>query len=124
MPIYEYWCYHCQHKVTLYLRSSSQASSVCPQCSNDTLQRLISTFSVHKTDKDICDDILTDSQLTRGMLNNDPRALAEWNKRMSQGEKVSPEYVEMVERMERGEMPTELGGMGIGESSEETDWVN
>ena len=117
MPIYEYWCHYCQRKVTLYLRSSSQASSVCPQCGNDTLQRLISTFAVHKTDKDICDDILSDSQLTRGMLNNDPRALAEWNKRISRDEKTAPEYEDMVGRLEVGEMPNH--SMGGGETSEE-----
>jgi hypothetical protein len=61
---------------------------------------------VRKTYKDVYDDILTDNNLTRGMMNNDPRALAEWNKRMSQDEPVAPEYEEIVERMNMGEMPT------------------
>jgi hypothetical protein len=30
---------------------------------------------------------------------HDPRAIAEWNKRMSSGEKTSPEYEEIIERM-------------------------
>jgi hypothetical protein len=57
------------------------------------------------------------------MLADDPRALAEWNKRMSQGEEVAPEYEEMVERMEKGEMPAELAGTGISEPSEEAEQV-
>ena len=121
MPLYEYWCRHCQRKVTLYLPTFSQSSPPCPRCSNDTLQRLFSTFSVRKADKDIYDDILSDSQLTKGMLNNDPKALAEWNKRMSRGEEVAPEYEELIDRMEDGEMPTELAGTGIGEAAEETN---
>jgi hypothetical protein len=41
------------------------------------------------------------------MMRNDPRALAEWNKRMSSGEKSPPEYEEITERMERGEWPAD-----------------
>jgi putative FmdB family regulatory protein len=105
MPIYEYWCYTCQRKVSLLLPVSSQVTPSCPQCGSNTLHRLFSTFSVRKTYKDIYEDILTDSQLTKGMMSNDPKALAEWNRRISQGEPVAPEYQDMLERMERGEMP-------------------
>ena len=121
MPIYEYWCRQCQRKVTLYLPTFSQSSPSCPQCGKNTLQRLFSTFSVRKTDKDVYEDILSDSQLTKAMLRDDPRALAEWNRRMSRGEEVAPEYKEMIDTMERGEMPAELAGTGTGESAEEAD---
>ena len=60
---------------------------------------------MHKTYKDVYEDILSDRELTQGMMRDDPRALAEWNRRMSQGEKVAPEYEEITERMERGEQP-------------------
>lgn len=40
------------------------------------------------------------------MMRNDPRALAEWSKKMSGDEQSPPEYTEMTERMERGEWPT------------------
>lgn len=73
-----------------------------------------------KTYKDIYEDILSDSQLTRAMLRDDPKALAEWNKRMSQGEEIAPEYQEMIERMEKGEMPTRLASKGGESPSEET----
>jgi hypothetical protein len=53
------------------------------------------------------------------MLMNDPKALAEWNRKMSQGEEVAPEYQEMIERMEKGEMPTEPASTGAGGSPEE-----
>ena len=117
MPLYEYRCQHCQRKVVIYLPTFSQSSPACPQCGGNALQRLFSTFSVRKPDKDIYEDILSDSQLTRGMLSNDPRALAEWNKRMSRGEKVAPEYEEIIDKMEQGEMPTEPAGESTGEST-------
>jgi hypothetical protein len=76
-----------------------------------------------KTYKDVYEDILSDSQLTRGMLVDDPKALAEWNRRMSQGEEVAPEYEEMIDRMEGGEMPADLAGTGASGPSEEAEQV-
>ena len=109
MPVYEYRCNQCRRKVALYFRGFSESSApTCPGCGSADLNRLFSTFAVRKTYTDTYEDILSDSQLTRGMLNNDPRALAEWNKRMSKGEKVAPEYEDMVEKMERGQMPGNL----------------
>ena len=121
MPIYEYWCNHCHRKVTLYNQVSTATPPTCPQCSSSELRRLFSTFSVRKTDKDIYEDILSDAQLTNGLMENNPKALAEWNKRMSRGEKVAPEYEEMVDKMEKGEMPAELTGKGTEESAMETE---
>ena len=109
MPLYEYRCNQCNSKVMIYLHTNSQTKPLCPKCNSDKLERLLSTFAVHKTDKSIYEGILNDSQLTKGMLNNDPRALAEWNKRMSRGERVAPEYEETVQKMEKGEMPEPPG---------------
>ena len=106
MPIYEYWCSSCRRKVSLYQRESSSLPS-CPYCGNSKLKRIFSTFSMHKTYKDVYEDILSDRELTRGMMCNEPRALAEWNRRMGGGEKVGPEYEEITERMDRGEWPAE-----------------
>ena len=77
----------------------------CPRCGNSGLRRIFSTFSVQKTYRDVYEDILSDRELTRGMMHDDPRALAEWNKRMSSGEACPPEYEEITERMEGGEWP-------------------
>jgi putative FmdB family regulatory protein len=122
MPIYEYWCQQCQRKVILYSPTFSGTIPPCPQCGKAALKRLLSTFSVRsKTYKDVYEDILSDSQLTRGMMADDPRALAEWNRRMSQGEEVAPEYEDMVGRMEKGEMPREPVGGGNTDVSEDTD---
>jgi len=79
----------------------------CSRCGNRQLERRFSSFSVHKTYRDVYEDILSDRELVQGMMQNDPKALAEWNKRMSSGEKPPPEYEEIVERMEKGEWPAE-----------------
>lgn len=62
---------------------------------------------MHKTYKDVYEGILSDRELTQGMMRNDPRAMAKWNRRMGGGEKPSPEYEELTERMDRGEWPAE-----------------
>ncbi len=105
MPIYEYWCDSCRRVVSSYQRSSAAPPPPCPRCSNSELKRIFSTFSVQKTYRDVYEDILSDRELTQGMMRDDPRAMAEWNRRMSGGEKPTPEYEEITERMEAGEWP-------------------
>ena len=71
---------------------------------------------------DAYEGILSDDRLVKGLERNDPRALAEWSRRMSgeTGEDMQPEYQDMVQRMEAGEMPPELmgGGRPAGDSEE------
>ena len=106
MPLYEYYCDNCHRKVTILVRDVSRPSSVtCSCCGSTKLNRLFSTFAVRKSDQDIYDDILSDHHLMRGLEGDDPRALAEWNKRMSRGEPVAPEYEEPLDRLKAGEMP-------------------
>jgi putative FmdB family regulatory protein len=121
MPLYEYRCNQCQHKVMLYRKTFSQSPTLCPHCGNDTLKRIFSTFSVRHTNKDLYDSILNDPQMVGGMMNNDPKALVEWNKRMSSGEPVAPEYEELVEKMERGELPTQPIGQASSEPAIESE---
>ena len=124
MPIYEYWCDSCRRVVSSYRRSSSAPPPPCPRCGSSQLKRIFSTFSVQRTYKDVYEDILSDRELTQGMMRDDPRAIAEWNKRMSGDEKSSPEYEEITERMERGEWPAtqieekrkEFSGQGRGKA--------
>ncbi len=107
MPIYEYWCSVCRRVVSSYQQGFGSSMPACSRCGNRQLERRFSSFSVHKTYRDVYEDILSDRELVQGMMQNDPKALAEWNKRMSSGEKPPPEYEEIVERMEKGEWPAE-----------------
>lgn len=105
MPVYEYWCKKCRRKVSLYVKGfSGIADPTCPNCSGKEMTRLFSTFSMGRTDHDVYENILNDSDLVNRMMHNDPKAMLEWSRRMggTEGEK-EPEYQEMVERLERGE---------------------
>jgi putative FmdB family regulatory protein len=105
MPVYEYWCRQCKKKVTQYVRGFSDVpKAVCSNCGGEDLRRIFSSFAVHKADVDVYDDILSDNKLVKGMMADDPRALAEWSRRMegSSGDS-SPEYEEMLQRLDKGE---------------------
>lgn len=120
MPIYEYRCNNCRRKASILLRSSS-ASPKCPSCGSNDLSRLFSTFSVRGTYKDIYDDILSDNQLTSGLMRNDPRALAEWNRKMTRGmedNEITPDYEEALDQMDHGIMPEMPSGEMPTEDSE------
>jgi len=108
MPLYEYRCNKCHKRITLLVRENS-SDLACPVCGGQELSRLFSTFSIKHTYLDNYESILDDSQLVKGLERDDPRALAEWNRRMSRGaedDNVGPEYQEMLEKMDRGEVPT------------------
>ncbi|MDD5398277.1 MAG: zinc ribbon domain-containing protein [Dehalococcoidia bacterium] len=106
MPVYEYWCPDCKMRQEILLPRFNSDPPPCPKCGSNALQRRFSTFMMQKSYKAVYDDILGDSQMMRGMMNNDPQALAAWNNKMSGGEPVAPEYQETLERMERGEAPS------------------
>jgi len=105
MPVYEYRCKSCRRKVSVYVKGFSGTPEVaCSFCGGKDLARLFSTFATVRGDSDIYEDILSDSSLVNRMMANDPKALLEWSRRMggTEGENT-PEYQEMVERLDRGE---------------------
>jgi len=110
MPVYEYRCNDCHRKISLYVRNLSDTPQpVCTKCNSQNLTRLFSTFARIKTDKDVYEDILNDNDLTKGMMANDPRAMLEWSRRLEGTEsEKTPEYEEMIQKMERGESLNKL----------------
>jgi putative FmdB family regulatory protein len=42
MPIYEYQCQDCQHKVEVMQRMSDPLLTTCPACTKDSLKKLVS----------------------------------------------------------------------------------
>ena len=110
MPIYEYRCGNCRRRVSIFSRGfESDSSLACPQCNSTDLTRLFSSFRIGKGDtyyrKDFYEDILGDHQLVRGLESSDPKALAEWNRRMmnATGDDIAPEYEDFQGRLESGE---------------------
>jgi len=113
MPIYEYRCNDCRRRVEVFVQGFSPPSNpTCTRCGSKNLDRVFSKFAVRrsKSDKSVYDDILSDSKLTQGLMRNDPRALAEWSRKMSRAadEDITPETEELMDRMEAGEDISEV----------------
>ncbi len=108
MPIYEFRCDDCRRRVEIYTQGFSPPSGkICPHCGSSNLTRIFSSFALRrsKNDTSVYDDILSDSKLTRGLMQNDPRALAEWSRKMSHAadEDITPESEELMDRLDHGE---------------------
>ena len=114
MPIYEYRCNGCNKRVSVFQRNvNSSTAAVCPNCGGSDLSRLISRFAVVRNEDQMLDS-LDDDSLLSGVDENDPRSVAAWARKMQSkmGEEVEPEFEEMIDRMEAGEMPDELDDEG------------
>ncbi|MCS6828157.1 MAG: zinc ribbon domain-containing protein [Caldilinea sp.] len=115
MPIYEYYCFDCRKRVSVFFRTFSEAGDAvarCPACEGTRLRRLMSRVAVLKSEESRLDD-LADPSFMAGLENEDPRALASFMRKMSDemGEPLDPEMTEVVERLERGESPEEIEKM-------------
>ncbi len=115
MPIYEYYCFDCRKRVSVFFRTFSDASDAaarCPTCEGTKLRKLMSRVAVLKSEESRLDD-LADPSFMAGLENEDPRALASFMRKMSDemGEPLDPEMTEVVERLERGESPEEIEKM-------------
>ena len=118
MPIYEYRCESCRRYHQQFVRSlATYQVPACPNCGKDSLRKLVSRFAVMKSEESRLDD-LADPSSFGDLDENDPRSVARWARKMgdSMGEDLGPEFDEMVDRMEAGEMPDEgeMAGMGMG----------
>lgn len=117
MPIYEYRCESCgRHHQQLFLSLASYQVPPCPKCGRDTLRKLVSRFSVKRSEESRLDD-MADPSSFGDLDENDPRSVAKWARKMGDtlGEDLGPEFDEMVGRMEAGEMPDEDGSGGLGD---------
>lgn len=132
MPIYEYRCHGCRRRVSVFFRSFSVVGDpTCPECGSKELTKLVSRVSVMKSEESRLEDLADPSSLS-GLDENDPKSIAKWAKKMGSalGEDLGPDYDEMIDRMEAGEMPDDadmpggmdggmggmpgMGGMGLG----------
>ena len=110
MPIYEYYCFDCRKKVSIFYRTLSAAQAaepVCPICGGKRLHRLVSRVRVVHSEEDRLERML-DNDWLAGLDEEDPRALARLMREMKNelGEEADdPELDEMIGRLEAGESP-------------------
>jgi len=136
VPIYEYHCHDCKHRVSIFWRTFSEAGEgvpACPRCGGTNLTRLVSRVRLVRSEESHLDDLADLSNLP-DFDENDPRSLGRWMRKMSAetGEDLGPEFDEVVGRLEAGESPEEIektmpelmgeggedfgGGMGFSET--------
>jgi len=111
VPIYEYRCDRCRRRVSVFQRSIQEAAAaVCSHCGSSELTRLMSRVAVLRSEESHLEGLASDASLA-DVDESDPRSLARWARRMGRemGEDLGPEFDEVVERMEAGEMPEDLG---------------
>jgi len=130
MPIYEYGCYDCRKKVSVFFRTMSAAQTqqaVCPRCQGTNIKRLLSKISIMRSEESRMESMADPSNLV-GLDEKDPQSMARWLKKMGSemGEELGPEFNEVVSRLEAGQDPEaiekampELGG---GTAPAADDW--
>ena len=112
MPLYEYRCNNCRRKTTIFVRGfSSSVNPKCGFCGSEDLARLISKVAVLKSEESRLESLADPSSFS-DVDENDPRSIARWAKKMGKemGEDLGPEFDEVVDRMEAGETPDDMGG--------------
>lgn len=133
MPIYEYGCYDCRKRVTIFWRTISQAAQEtprCPRCGGVNLKRLVSQVAFRRSAESRIEDLADPANLA-ALENEDPKSLARLMRQMGDetGEDLGPEFDEVVGRLEAGQAPEEIeqdlpdlgGGEAVGGQSDD-DW--
>jgi putative FmdB family regulatory protein len=118
MPIYEYRCLDCGRYQSRLVRTFSDPTDlVCPRCHGSHFRKLVSRFAVLRSDDSRLEDLADPSSLG-DVDENDPRSVARWARKLGSevGEDLGDEFHEMVDRMEAGELPEDLGGEEAGPS--------
>ena len=109
MPIYDYRCEACNRRISLLFQTFAAAeNAACPHCGSRELSRLITRFAVKRSEDSRLED-LADPAAFADVDENDPRSVARWARRMGDefGEDLGPEYQDMVDQIEAGDMPDE-----------------
>jgi len=112
MPIYEYGCYDCRKRVSVFWRSFSAAehgTPHCPRCGGTNLKRLVSRVGRVRSEESRLESLADPSNLA-GLDEDDPKSLAKWMRQMGDevGEDLGPEFGEVVDRLESGQSPDEI----------------
>ena len=132
MPIYEYGCYDCRKRVSIFWRTFSAAeigTPICPRCEGDKLKRLVSNVSMIRSEESRLEALSDPSNLS-GLDEDDPKALAKFMRQMGKesGEDLGSEFNEVVDRLEAGQTPNEIEqdlpdlGTGNGVNTPNDDW--
>jgi len=124
MPIYEFYCAHCNTIYNFFSRSvNTDKVPNCPHCKAKKLERQMSVFSVVSADRNAAEDTpppIDETKMARamdmlsregGQMNeDDPRQAAAMMRKLSEvaGLKLNSGMEEVLSRVERGEDPEKI----------------
>lgn len=103
MPIYEYRCLDCRNKVEILVLPGSQATTpTCPRCGGTRMQRLMSSFAYHMSEKDRLSQLDTSRRMSDDYYQDD-RNIGLWAKKRMQelGHDPGPEFEGIVEKAKK-----------------------
>ena len=111
MPIYEFLCQKCNAKFSILVRNQAKsANAKCPSCSSSDLERVISSFTYHKSIKTIHEEAGAPGMLPSFDYFKDPRNIGRrTEKRFKElGLDMPPQIREEIQAAREGELPTSL----------------
>ena len=118
MPLFEFRCEDCQRRFTLLVGMVAEPKEqACPRCGGTRLRKLVSRFARLRTEDDLLDSVSDPTTLGDP---EDPRAMADWMRRVSRemGEDLGDDFDELVEEAVREEVDgTSTSDDGPGASS-------
>jgi putative FmdB family regulatory protein len=127
MPLYDYTCLDCHQRFDVFMPFSEYGTRpiTCPHCNSQAVRRGIPRVRVAKSEESRIDALSSDFSDPSALagLENDPQAMGRMMRKMGNemGEEISPEFGEVVDRLEKGQSPEEIekelpdlgeGGMG------------
>jgi putative FmdB family regulatory protein len=107
MPIYEYRCEDCRRRVSVLVARMGQEAEVCPRCGGARLTRLWSRFALARSDEERAERLLDSPELAN-LDENDPKAMAQFLRRMGKemgdelGEDTGAELDQAIDELESG----------------------
>lgn len=106
MPIYEFRCGRCQKVTSVFTRKMNTAvAATCEHCGGSDMARMMSTFAFQRSVNDLYDDPFGDDGFGEPPDESDPKAMAEWARRMGDrmGGDMGPEFDGMLDGMAAGD---------------------
>ncbi len=111
MPVYEFLCQKCEVKFNILVRNPAESTvAQCPNCGNNELVRLISSFSYHKSIKTIHEEAGEPQMFSSPDYYEDPRNIGRWTEKRfkEMGLEIPPEVHEEIQAAREGETPESL----------------
>ena len=113
MPTYDFICNVCQNRFDVFLSFNDygKAPVYCAHCNSADVRRRMTKVRIAKTQEQRYEAMADEFESFEG-LDGDPKALGQMMKNMGReaGEDMPAGFDEVVDRLEAGEHPDEIGG--------------